>query len=155
MKLETLEAIATDPKIFLLKGRNVKALIASKRERIAEWRRLAESITVTLKEGGTSGGGYKQSIVENAVTNIVDLENEILEEIAELVCVERAIREAINVLISDSRYAAILELRYVHHLKLEEIAVRLNYAFRWVQRLHGQALLEMKEAALSRAALVL
>ena len=153
MNKETLEAIAENPKAYLSRGRNAKALIAAKRDRVDSWRQLAESITVTLKkDGGISGKGYKQSTVANAVSNIVDLEREILFEIEELVRLEKDILEAINTLAYDDRHIAVLEMRYVHHMKLEEIAVRLNYAFRWVQRLHGEALASMKEAALSRAA---
>lgn len=150
MNRADLKAIAIDPRAFLLQGKNISARIAAKRERINDWRRRAESITIALKsEGGLSGGGYKQSKIENAVINIVDLENEILEEIASLVATERAIREAIDILARDERHKAVLEMRYINNLKLEEIAVRLNYAFRWVQRLNGKALQEMQEAALS------
>lgn len=156
MTRENLKRIAEDPKTFLLRGRNTKTLISAKQKRIEEWRRRAESISVALKPGGTGGGsGYKQSIVENAVANIVDLENEILSEIQALIGIEKDVREAIDILITDDRYKVILELRYIHHLKLEEIAVQLNYAFRWVQKLNGQALVALKEAALRRVELVI
>jgi len=148
LKKEHLEAIANDPKEFLSRGRNIKALITAKQEHIDEWRKLSESTTVTLKSGGGSKIGYKQGLMENAVCNIIDLENEIFIEINELVELERDIREAINTLLTDTRHKAIFELRYIQHLKLEEIAVKLNYAFRWVQRLNGRALAAMKKAAL-------
>jgi len=151
MTKETLDAISADPKAFLSRGRNIQAVITAKQEHIAEWRGLAESITVTPKfGGGSSGGGYKKGVVENAVCNIVDLENEIITEINELVNIEKEIREAIDILLTDARYKAILELRYVNHIKLEEIAVKLNYAFRWVQKLNVRALTAMKKAALRR-----
>jgi len=147
LKQENLEAIANDPKTFLSKGRNLKALIEAKQEHIEEWRRLSESTTATLKSGGGSKIGYKQGLMENAVCNIVDLETEILIEINELVELERDIQEAINTLLTDDRHKAVLELRYIHHLKLEEIAVKLNYAFRHVQRLNGRALADLKKVA--------
>jgi DNA-directed RNA polymerase specialized sigma subunit len=156
MTREILQAISEDPKGFMLQGRNIKAVIAAKRARIEEWRKIATDISVTLKEDGGAGpSGYKQSTVENAVCNIVDLENEIIAEIENLANIERIIAEAIRVLLTDDRHKVILEMRYVNHFKLEEIALRLNYAFRWVQRLNGQALVEMKEAALRRVDLAL
>jgi len=155
IKQEHIQAIIEDPKGFLLQGRNIKALIAAKRVRIEEWRKIAEDISVTLKEDGGSGPtGYKQSTVENAVCNIVDLENEIIAEIENLANLEKVIAEVIRVFVADDRHKLILEMRYVNHFKLEEIALRLNYAFRWVQRLNGQALASMKEAALRRVDLV-
>jgi DNA-directed RNA polymerase specialized sigma subunit len=148
MKAEQLEAIIENPKTFLLKGRKAKELISAKRERIEAWRALAESITVTLKEDGAlSGGGYKQSLVENAVCNIVDLENEILVEIEELIGIERDIREAISALVIDDRHKAVLEMRYLNGYSWRAIGARLYYGEDWVCRLHGAALQEMKRKA--------
>lgn len=148
MRQEQIKQICEDPKAFLLQGRKAKELIAAKRERIDSWRRLAESITVTLKpDGGSAPGGYKQSLVENAACNIVDLENEILSEIAGLVGIERDIREAINLFIVDDRYKAVLELRYLNGYSWRSIGSRLYYGEDWVCRLHGSALQELRQNA--------
>lgn len=148
MRQEQIRQICEDPKAFLLQGRKAKELIAAKRERIDSWRRLAESITVTLKpDGGSAPGGYKQSLVENAACNIVDLENEILSEIAELVGIERDIREAINLFVVDDRYKAVLELRYLNGYSWRSIGSRLYYGEDWVCRLHGSALQELRQNA--------
>jgi len=149
MNREHLEAIAEDPKAFLLRGKNTRVLIAAKEERIEDWRRRAESITVAPKEDYGTSSLYKQSTVEQAACNIADLQAEITGEVNELISLERDISAAINELLTDDRYKTVMELKYVHYLTLEEIAVQLKYAFRWVQRLNKQALLEMKEAALS------
>ena len=39
---------------------------------------------------------------------------------------------------------AVLRYRYVHMLKWEEIAVKMNYTFRHVVRIHGEALKKFK-----------
>lgn len=148
MRQEQIKQIYEDPKAFLLQGRKAKELITAKRERIDSWRRLAESITVTLKpDGGSVPGGYKQSLVENAACNIVDLENEILSEIAELVDIEKDIREAINLFVVDDRYKAVLELRYLNGYSWRSIGSRLYYGEDWVCRLHGSALQELRQNA--------
>lgn len=148
MKQEQIKQIYEDPKAFLLQGRKAKELIAAKRERVDSWRRLAESITVTLKpDGGSAPGGYKQSLVENAAYNIVDLENEILAEIAELVDIEKDIREAITRFVVDDRYKAVLELRYLNGYSWRSIGSRLYYGEDWVCRLHGSALQELQQNA--------
>ena len=148
MTQEQIRQICKDSKAFLLKGKNAKELIAAKRERIDSWRGLAESITVTLKpDGGSAPGGYKQSLVENAACNIIDLENELLVEIGALVNIEKDIREAINLFVKDDRYKAVLELRYLNGYSWREIGSCLYYGEDWVCRLHGSALQEMRENA--------
>jgi DNA-directed RNA polymerase specialized sigma subunit len=145
MKSETLEAVIADPKTFLARGLNVKARIAAKQKQIANWRRLAESITVPLKDAPSlSGDGYKQSLVENAVCNIVDLENEIIAEIKELINIERDIRAVINTLVFNDKHIVILEMRYLNGYSWSMIARRLSYGTDWVCRLHGSALQEIQ-----------
>lgn len=153
MTEEQIKMISEDPKAFLQLGRKSKELISAKRERVDSWRKLAESITVTLKhDAGTSGSGYKQGLVENAVCNIVDLENEIIAEIDALANIERDIAEAINLFITDDRYKAVLEMRYLNGYSWRVIGSRLYYGEDWVCRLHGMALLEMKKNARIKSA---
>lgn len=148
MTQEQIKLISEDPKAFLLQGRNAQSRIAAKRERIDSWRRLAESITVTLKpDGGSSGGGYKQSLVENAACSIVDLENEITAEIKALADIERLIGEAITLFVRDERYKTVLEMKYLNGYSWRYIATKLYYGEDWVCRLHGAALQEMRQNA--------
>uniref|UniRef100_A0AAU8AY96 DUF1492 domain-containing protein n=1 Tax=Dulem virus 37 TaxID=3145755 RepID=A0AAU8AY96_9CAUD len=148
MTQEQIKEISEDPKTFLLQGRNAQSRIAAKRERIDSWRRLAESITVTLKpDGGSSPKGYKQSLVENAACSIIDLENEIAAEIKALADIEKDIGEAIAIFIKDDRYKAVLEMKYLNGYSWRYIASKLYYGEDWVCRLHGAALQEMKRNA--------
>lgn len=144
---EQIEMICEDPKTFLLRGRKAKDLIAAKRERIESWRSLATSITVELKPDSGSPSMYKQSLVENVACNIVDLENEILAEIEALVNIEKEIHAAIELFVTDDRYKAVLELRYLNGYSWRSIGARLYYGEDWVCRLHGAALAEMQQAA--------
>lgn len=147
MNREQAEAIRQDPKTFLLRGRKAKELIAAKNKRIDEWRRMAVSATVPI--GNDSGGPstYKQSIVENTTLAIVDLLNEITIEIAELAGLEREIQDAITQFVTDDRYKAVLELRYLNGYSWRAIGNKLYYGEDWVCRLHGAALRQMKESA--------
>lgn len=151
LTMEQLQSIENDPKAFLSRGLKASELIAAKRERVEDWRRLAESITVTLKpDVGGGGGGYKQSLVENAVCNIVDLENEIIVEIEGLMTIQRETACVITELLTDERYKAVVELRYLNGQSWRAIATRLYYGEDWVCRLHGAALREIKAAASAR-----
>ncbi len=154
MTQEQISAISEDPKSFLLQGRKAKELINAKQERIKSWRKIAESVTVPIgKDGGGASGGYKQSIVENAACSIVDLENEIIAEIAVLAGIEREIQEAISLFVGDDRYKAVLEMRYLNGYSWRSIGAKLYYGEDWVCRLHGMALQEMKKNAETALAL--
>ena len=142
-----IKQISKDPKSFLLKGHRLSELISAKRERVESWHELAESITVTLKPDGGTGSAYKQSLVENAVCNIADLENEIAAEIEELISIEKDIKEAIRLFVPDSRHKNILEMRYLNGYTLSSIGVRLQYGEDWVCRLHKEALQVMQDNA--------
>jgi len=150
MTQEQLDFIINDPKTFLLRSGKLKARITAKRERIKEWQSLAEQITAPLRvDGGSSGSGYAQSTIENAVCNITDLENEILEEIKTLISIEQEIDAAINELVVDTRYKSILEMKYLNGYSWRKIGFKLYYSEDWVCRLHGAALQAMKKKAKS------
>jgi hypothetical protein len=142
-----LTSIAENPRAWLSRAFRTQERITGKRERIESWRRHAESITAQLKPNGGSGGGGLSKLVETAVCNIVDLEAEIEEEIKALVAIEQEIQEAIDVLVVDTTEKALLEFRYINHLKWEEIAGRLNFAFRWTMTIHQRALEKISKKA--------
>lgn len=152
MKLtqEQLKSIIDDPKSFLNRGYRTNERLAAKRERVESWRRRAESITVELRR--TPGGSGPSKIVENSVCNIADLQAEIEAEIRELIAVQREIQVAIDELAPDSNLKAVLELRYLNCYPWEEIAVKLNYSFRWALTLHGRALAALQETARQKKA---
>lgn len=147
MNREQIQAISQDPKTFLLRGRKANELIAAKNERIAAWRRMAVSATVPIGKDGGGPSAYKQSIVENASCAIIELQNELTAEIAELAGIEREIQEAITQFVIDDRYKAVLELRYLNGYSWRAIGNKLYYGEDWVCRLHGAALQQMKEQA--------
>lgn len=89
---------------------------------------------------------------------VVELEMEIDRNIDELVAVKTEILHGIAQL-SDGRYREILRLRYCNDQKdekdengehktgctFEQIAVKMNYSYKQICRLHGRALLKMEE----------
>lgn len=146
MTEDILKQLAEDPVPVLNRGYRAKERIEARRERIESWRQIAESITAN-PENASSDGGYPTSKVENCVVNIMALEEEIKDEISEILGFEREASEMIRDLVEDPNYKTVLELRYLSYLRWEEIAVRMNYTFRWTQELHRRALDAMCEAA--------
>ena len=146
MTEEVLQSLSDDPMAVLNRGYRAKERIAARQERIEEWRQIAESITAN-PENASRGGGYPTSKTENCVVAIVTLQEEIKSEIMEIADFERQTSQIIKELVEDLNFKTVLELRYLSYLRWEEIAVRMNYTFRWTQELHRRALLALKEAA--------
>jgi hypothetical protein len=86
--------------------------------------------------------------IEKIVAKIVDLEKEIDEEIDQLVNLRRKILNTI-IAIPDYRLRQVLIQRYIHGKKWEQIAVDLNYDYRYVLKLHGYALQEIEKRTLN------
>ena len=131
-------------KDFLNKGYQVKNQIQLKRRRIEDWRRVAESITATIKPVAAFSS-MPSNKVEDCVCNIIELQEEIQEEINSLAQVERDIESVIKQGPLDDTDRLIMEARYLNYMKWEEIAVALNYAYRWVLRRHGRAIRQLVE----------
>ena len=126
-------------KDFLNKGYQVKNQIRLKKRRIEDWHRAAESITATIKPVATYSSTPSKK-VEDCVCNIIKLQEEIQDEIDGLIQIERDIGNVIKQGTLDDTDRLIMEARYLNYMKWEEIAVALNYAYRWVLRRHGRAI---------------
>ena len=135
-----------EAKEFLNRGYQSRIRIRAKKERIENWRRIAESITAAIKPVAAFSSMPSKK-VEDCVCNIIELQEEIQEELDGLVQVEREIGRAITKAVEDPTLRALLEMRYLNYLKWEEIAVRLNLTFRWTMTLHGRALEEFSSKA--------
>lgn len=131
-------------KDFLNQGYHAKARIRAKEERIENWRQIAESITAQIRPD-SAGSSLPSKKVEDCACNIVDLQNEIKEEIAALVQAEREVGKFIREAPLDETDRFIMELRYLNYKKWEEIAVELNYAYRWIMRRHKRAIAVLEE----------
>lgn len=135
-----------EAKEFLNRGYQSRIRIRAKKERIENWRRIAESITAAIKPVAAFSSMPSKK-VEGCVCNIIELQEEIQEEIDGLVQVEREIGRAITKAVEDPTLRALLEMRYLNYLKWEEIAVRLDVTFRWTMTLHRRALEEFSSKA--------
>ena len=156
MTEEVLQLLSDDPMVVLNRGYRAKERIAARQKRIEEWRQIAESITAN-PENASSGGSYPTSktLIEDAITEKTKAIAVVhyagvscaMDEIMEIADFERQTSQIIKELVEDLNFKTVLELRYLSYLRWEEIAVRMNYTFRWTQELHRRALLALQEAA--------
>lgn len=103
----------------------------------ARWRAKAEKVTqriLPMPPGIPSGNR-----VQDAVERISAVESSINHEIMEQ-CKERdEVTAAINT-VPNATLRMVLKMRYIDGMTFEQIAVSMNYTFRHIIRLHGQAL---------------
>ena len=127
-------------KEFLNQYRNAEREIAIKLDEIVRLREMATKVTQVLTPDKVKGGMENRR--EESIAKIVDMEKEIGASIDNLKKIREQVEYAINA-ISNANQRDVLRLRYLDGMKWEQIAVKLNYDYRWVLRLHGMALHEI------------
>lgn len=116
--------------------------INAKLEQLAELRRKAQTVSGGSSDGSHSSTPYDR--VGELTLKIVALENKINEEIDKSVDLQNEIRAAIA-RVPDERLQSLLEYKYINGYTLEEIAVRMDYSYPQICRLHGRALRSVKD----------
>lgn len=124
-------------KEFLKQYLKAKREIEIKSEQISDLKDLATKITQTLAPDKVKSTSDNR--LESTVSKIVDIEKEIYADIDNLKKIYLQVEGAIDS-VPNSIQRDILRLRYINGMKWEQIAVKLNYDYRWILRLHGMAL---------------
>lgn len=129
-------------KEYLQQIRKADRMIENKLSEIKMLRGLAESVTSTWKQDvvQTSGAGDK---LGDTVAKIVDLQNEINADIDKLIDLKREIMSVVDQL--EAPFCDLLYKRYFQFMNWKEIAVDMNYTFRHVTRMHGEALKKVND----------
>ena len=124
-------------KEFLNQYLNAEKEIGIKLDQIARLRELSTKITQTLTPDKVKSNSENR--LESFVSKIVDIEREIGASIDQLERTRLQVESVINS-VPNVNQRNVLRLRYISGMKWEQIAVKLNYDYRWVLRLHGKAL---------------
>ena len=101
---------------------------------------LGTKITPTYSDmpKGTGENNKTQSTIEK----LEEQEEKINKKIDLLYEVKEDIEKALHT-VEDDTLRVLLRYRYINGLTWEEIAVTMNYDYRWILRLHGKALNEL------------
>lgn len=112
--------------------------INAKLEQIHNLRALSTKTTQVLSADRVDGSVTSDKVA-GIIAKIVDLEREIDADIDRLQDTKKRVEEVIA-RISDTKQRQVLTLRYINGKRWEEIALILNFNYRWILRLHGKAL---------------
>ena len=101
---------------------------------------LGTKITPTYSDmpKGTGENNKTQSTIEK----LEEQEEKINKKIDLLYKVKEDIEKTLHT-VEDDTLRVLLRYRYINGLTWEEIAVTMNYDYRWILRLHGKALNEL------------
>ena len=111
-------------------------------EELSRWRALATKITPVLSQE-PAGGHEGENQIELAVKKIIALEGQINAKIDDLLKIKQQVEKAIQT-VQDGTLREVLIQRYILGKKWEQIADGMNYDYRWVLRLYGKALTQIK-----------
>lgn len=109
-----------------------------------------EGLILMMYSLGSSGDGERVQSSRNndkfgtLYSRIDEKEREITEKIDALINFRLKVSSEINTL-TDDRYISILHKRYICSESWERIAIDMQYNVRYVQHLHGQALIEFEK----------
>ena len=128
-------------KEYLSQYKDLNDSINAKLEQVEELHRKAQTVS-----SGSSDGAHSptpRDRIGEITARIVDLEREINEDIDRSIDLQREIRTAIAT-VPEVRLRTLLEYKYINLLTLDETAVRMNYSYPQICRLHGRALQSVK-----------
>lgn len=131
------------PKEYLRQIRLFDICIRQKEAELAAMRSEIESMSAAVT-GERVQTSAKDKMSEK-VSHIVDLEAMIIQDKEKFLRMKDRIINEIQSL-DDSVYVDILYKRYVEYMRLEEIAVKMNYSYDRARHLHGLALEEFRKA---------
>lgn len=130
-------------KKYLSQIERIDKTIQNKLSEIYQLRSLATDITVATDKEKIQTSSDKDKI-GNAVSRIVDLENETSSMINDYINTRKKIIREIDS-ISNKNYYQVLFSRYVEYKTMDEIAEKMNYSWRQIIRIHGSALIEFEK----------
>lgn len=126
-------------KEFLNRGRELDAEIEQLKRLKRKAYDQATSVTAATDKPPISGGAGRDVFASYA-----QYATALEEQTAELLDVQRSIREAIEQ-VPNGRYRRLLTARYIEGMTWEQIACDMAYSFRQVTRMHGSALRALTE----------
>jgi DNA-directed RNA polymerase specialized sigma24 family protein len=124
-------------KEYLLQIKKLDRLIQNKLIEKEQWRAIAEGASSSLSSDKVQSSGNPQRMAD-AISNYLDIENEIKATIKTLVVTKKKILKTIEQLDTDEY--DILHKIYLQGLSLYDVADIYDKSYNWATTTHGRAL---------------
>lgn len=96
-----------------------------------------------VQDDGMPHGSGRNGDLSDLMVRVEELQAELKEQLEKRIKLRQDITRKIEQM-NDETEKAVLRLRYIQALKWEEIAVQLNYNYRYTLKIHGEALKNFK-----------
>ena len=132
--------MSKDKTSYLKQYRWLELDIQHLRDQITLWRARMMSLGSGMpKNNLNTATRTSDSYTVNCIARIEELTSKYEQKISQQLALKTEIEDVINS-ISDISDRLLLEYRYIHAMRWEEIAVTMHYSYRWVLRKHKRAI---------------
>ena len=111
---------------------------------LQRWQDLATRISPSYSDMPHGGGSDK---VQTAAVEVAELTDKLNQKLHQAIMVQENIKKLLESL-DDIKLRQLMFYRYINGMRWEEIAVRMDFNYRWVLRLHRKALNQISEQAI-------
>lgn len=111
---------------------------------LQRWQDLATRISPSYSDMPHGGGSDK---VQTAAVEVAELTDKLNRKLHQAIMVQENIKKLLESL-DDIKLRQLMFYRYINGMRWEEIAVRMDFNYRWVLRLHRKALNQISEQAI-------
>ena len=108
---------------------------------LQRWQDLATRISPSYSDMPHGGGSDK---VQTAAVEVAELTDKLNQKLHQAIMVQENIKKLLESL-DDIKLRQLMSYRYINGMRWEEIAVRMDFNYRWVLRLHRKALNQISE----------
>ena len=131
---------------YLKQYRSLSMEIDQISEELQRWQDLATRISPSYSDMPHGGGSDK---VQTAAVEVAELTDKLNRKLHQAIMVQENIKKLLESL-DDIKLRQLMSYRYINGMRWEEIAVRMDFNYRWVLRLHRKALNQISEQAIER-----
>lgn len=113
---------------------------------LQRWQDLATRISPSYSDMPHGGGSDK---VQTAAVEVAELTDKLNRKLHQAIMVQENIKKLLESL-DDIKLRQLMSYRYINGMRWEEIAVLMNYDYRYVLKLHRKALYGLDEKDIER-----
>lgn len=111
---------------------------------LQRWQDLATRISPSYSDMPHGGGSDR---VQTAAVEVAELTDKLNQKLHQAIMVQENIKKLLESL-DDIKLRQLMFYQYINGMRWEEIAVRMDFNYRWVLRLHRKALNQISEQAI-------
>jgi DNA-directed RNA polymerase specialized sigma subunit len=130
-------------KQYLRQAYRLNELINSHTKELESLKLLLTSLPgIDFSQEKVQGGKLPCDRTPNIISQIVELENEVKQEIENFITLKKEVHDVINA-VTNPNEKLVLRYRYIEFLTWEQTANLMAYSIKQVHRIHSEALLNV------------